>query len=248
MNVIGIIPSRFSSTRLPGKPLIDIKGKTMIQRVYEQAKKSKFIEKVIVATDDKRIFDCVLNFGGEAVMTSLKHKTGTDRIYEAASKIKCKIVVNIQGDEPFINPAGIDKAIKPLLEDKRINVSTLAVRIKKYSELEDKNKVKLVLDKENFALYFSRNIIPYSMNKNLKFSERITGIKYYKHIGLYVFRKNYLKKFVNTDKSMLESAENLEQLRMLENGERIKVLLVQTDFHSIDTNRDLELAKRLFRN
>ncbi|MBK8549871.1 MAG: 3-deoxy-manno-octulosonate cytidylyltransferase [Ignavibacteria bacterium] len=241
MNVVGIIPARYSSVRLPGKPLLLIHGKPMIQRVYEQAKKSKLISRVIVATDDKRIFNCVREFGGEVMMTSSKHQSGTDRLAEAAKKIKCDIVANIQGDEPFIDPANIDKAIKPLIEDKNLNVSTLAFKIVNGKDLLDENKVKVVMDKNNFALYFSRNYVPYDMTHNPAKVWMIKGLKFYKHIGLYVYRKSFLLKFSKMKKSYLEKMEKLEQLRILENGERIKVIITKKDSSSIDTKEDMTL-------
>ena len=167
MIITGIIPARFASTRFPGKPLIIIAGKTMIQRVYEQAFKSKLLSQVIVATDSKEIFDNVNSFGGNVVMTSKKHKTGTDRICEVVRKIKTDIIVNIQGDEPFINPMDIDNAIKPLLKDNTLNVSTLAVELKK--DFHNVNKVKVVLDKNNNALLFSRTLIPDNFKSIAKF-------------------------------------------------------------------------------
>lgn len=245
MKVIGIIPARYDSTRLPGKPLILIKGKPMIQRVYEQTQKSKFIDRVIVATDDQRIFDCVKNFGGEVMMTSSKHKSGTDRIFEIAKKVKCDIVVNIQGDEPFIDPKNIDKAIIPLIDDKNILVSTLAFRIDDLADLLDENKVKVVMDKNNFALYFSRSFIPYDLKHNPLKLWTLKNIKYYKHIGLYVYRKDFLIKFSKMKMSPLESAEKLEQLRILENGGKIKVVITKTDSLSVDTNDDVELINKL---
>lgn len=238
MKILGIIPARYLSTRLPGKPLILINGKSMIQRVYEQSKKSKLINDVIVATDDKRIFDCVKKFGGEVKMTSSKHHSGTDRICEAAKKINCDIVVNIQGDEPFIDPKNIDMTIKPLIDDRKINVSTLACKFSDPIDLIDVNKVKVVFDKNNFALYFSRNVIPYCVN-NLS----VQKFNYYKHIGLYVYRKSFLLNFSKMKKSYLENAEKLEQLRILENGEKIKIVLTKQDSLSIDTLEDLKLLK-----
>lgn len=238
MKIIGIIPSRYSSTRLPGKPLIPIKGKPMIQRVYEQALKSKLIHKVIVATDDSRIYDCVKGFGGEVVMTSIKHTSGTDRIYEASRKIICDIVVNIQGDEPYIDPGNIDKAIQPLLKEKKINVSTLAIRFRNVRDLEDINKVKVVMDENNFALYFSRSVIPFDMQRL-----SVNKVAYYKHIGLYVYRKNFLEKFAQMKKTNLEKTEKLEQLRILGNGEKIKVVITNKDSFSVDTLEDLGLVE-----
>lgn len=245
MKIVGIIPARYLSSRLPGKPLLLIKGKPMIQNVYEQSEKSKFINKVIVATDDKRIFNCVKNFGGEVVMTSTKHQTGTDRIYEAIKNIKCDIVVNIQGDEPYIDPKNIDNAIKPLIAVESINVSTLAIRIKDITDLLDENKVKVVLDKNNFALYFSRSFIPYDMKHNPLQKWALKDNKYYKHIGLYVFRKKYLEKFNRMKKSYLENSEKLEQLRILENGDKIKVVITDKDSFSIDTKSDWDLINKL---
>jgi len=231
--VIGVIPARYSSTRLPGKPLILINGKTMIQRVYEQALKSKLIDYVIAATDDKRIYNAVMDFGGNAEMTSKKHKSGTDRTGEIAKKVNCDIIVNIQGDEPFINPFNIDKAIKPLIENKNINVSTLCFKIKNKKEISDPNVVKVICDLDNNALYFSRNPIPYNRDRSKK-------IVYYKHIGLYVYRKNYLLKLIKLKQTKAEKAEKLEQLRILESGERIKVIETKADSVSIDTISDLK--------
>jgi 3-deoxy-manno-octulosonate cytidylyltransferase (CMP-KDO synthetase) len=238
-NIIGIIPARFGSTRLPGKPLIKIVGKTIIQRVYEQAMKSKYISKVIVATDDKRIFNEVKSFGGICVMTSKKHKSGTDRIAEVAKNERCSIVVNIQGDEPFIDPVHIDKAIEPLIKDKNLNVSTLAVKFSKLNDLIDTNNVKVVFDKYNNALYFSRLAIPFDeyIVNNLKGLPNRKA--FYKHIGLYVYRKNFLLKLSKMKVSYLEKSEKLEQLRILENGEKIKVVLTKKDSFSIDTKEDL---------
>ncbi len=245
MNITGVIPARYASTRLPGKPLLLIKGRTMIERVYRQAQKSKLIDRVIVATDDKRIIECVESFGGEVKMTSVKHQSGTDRIYEAVKNIRADIIVNIQGDEPFIDPENIDKAIAPLISDKEVNVSTLAIRIEAKKDLLDINKVKVVLDKDNFALYFSRNFIPFDMTNNpfneLSFKKNI----YYKHIGLYVYRKDFLTKFAKMKKSYLENIEKLEQLRILENGERIKVVITKIDSISIDTQKDLKAANKV---
>ena len=242
-NIVGIIPARYASTRLPGKPLIEIKGKTMIKRVYKQAMKSKYISKVIVATDDKRILNEVEKFGGISVMTSKKHKSGTDRIAEVAKKERCSIVVNIQGDEPFIDPVNIDKAIEPLLKDKDLNVSTLAVRISDFNELFDVNIVKVVIDNFNNALYFSRSAIPFDISVT-KVLKNISNKKnFYKHIGLYVYRKNFLLKLSKMKASYLEQSEKLEQLRILENGEKIKVVLTKKDSFSIDTKEDLMKIK-----
>lgn len=240
MIIAGIIPARYASTRLPGKPLLLIHGKPMIQRVYEQAKKAGLINTVIVATDDIRIYDCVKSFGGEVMMTSKKHQSGTDRLYEVAEKIKCDIVVNIQGDEPYIDPKNIDLAIEPLLADKRLDVSTLAIKIKDAADLKDINKVKVVIDKNNFALYFSRNCIPFDMDQKSTKYFIIGKNVFFKHIGLYVYRKSYLLKFAKMKTGYLEKMEKLEQLRILENGEKIKVILTKKDSMSVDSPEDLK--------
>lgn len=236
--IIGIIPARYGSTRFPGKPLAMIEDKPMIQRVYEQAKKSKLLTRVIVATDDRRIYWRVKDFGGEVYITSKKHKSGTDRIGEIVKKRKsdfvdCELIVNIQGDEPFIDPKNIDKAIKPLLKDKTINVSTLCTEIKNQNHIKCPNTVKVVFDKDNFTLYFSRSPIPYNMKGG-------NEINYYKHIGLYVYRKDFLLKFISMKPSKLEKAENLEQLRILEKGERIKIVMTKNNSRAIDTPEDLK--------
>jgi 3-deoxy-manno-octulosonate cytidylyltransferase (CMP-KDO synthetase) len=239
MKIVGIIPARYESTRLPGKPLLDIGGKSLIRRVYEQALKSKLLTQVIVATDDKRIYDAVFSFGGEAVMTSKRHRSGTDRIVEAVKDIKCDVVVNVQGDEPFIDPRDIDKAIQPLIRDKKLNVSTLAVRIKDIKELKDTNAVKVIFDKNADAIYFSRGVIPYSGSPDVR------KFKYYKHIGLYAFRKGFVVKFAKAKQSELEKLERLEQLRILEMGEKIKVIVTKNDSLGVDTKQDLARARKL---
>jgi 3-deoxy-manno-octulosonate cytidylyltransferase (CMP-KDO synthetase) len=232
MNITGLIPARYDSTRFPGKPLADIAGKKMIQRVYEQTLKSKLINKVYVATDDERIFNFIKSFGWNAIMTSSKHKTGTDRLCEAAKKIKTDIIVNIQGDEPFINPQVIDDAIAPLLKEKQLNVSTLACKFKVLTDVYDPNKVKVVLDGKGNALYFSRAVVPLNFKS-------IKEIIYYKHLGLYVYRKNFLLKFNKTEQSMPEKAESLEQLRVLAMGEKIRVVITNKDSLSVDTEEDI---------
>jgi 3-deoxy-manno-octulosonate cytidylyltransferase (CMP-KDO synthetase) len=241
-NIIGIIPARYDSTRLPGKPLMDIGGKMLIRRVYEQSLKSKLLSEVIIATDDRRIFDAVMGFGGMAVMTSKRHKTGTDRILEAIQGFKCDIVVNIQGDEPFVDAKDIDDAIKPLLNDKTLNVSTLGVRMNDGKEVKDPHSVKVVFDKNNDALYFSRNVIPYSEKPDVKKD------RYYKHIGLYVYRKKFLEEFGRTRQSELEKIEKLEQLRILEMGEKIRVVITKSDSFGVDTKADLLKARKLVKN
>jgi 3-deoxy-manno-octulosonate cytidylyltransferase (CMP-KDO synthetase) len=239
LNIIGVIPARFGSTRLKAKALAMINGKPMIQHVYERCLRSKLLDEVLVATDDKRIFDAVLNFGGNAVMTSKSHKSGTDRIGEAVKNVKCDIVVNIQGDEPVIDPKNIDKAIEPLVNDNAINVSTLCFKISDKKEVNDPNVVKVVFDLNCNALYFSRSVVPFNRDSD--------KVNHYKHIGLYVYRKEYLMKLINLKPSRLESAEKLEQLRILESGEKIKVMETKIDSHSVDTHSDLKRIRGILR-
>ena len=238
--VIGVIPARYGSTRLPAKALAMIHGKPMIQHVYERCLKAKLLNEVLVATDDKRIFDVVINFGGNVVMTSKKHKSGTDRIGEAVKNIKCDVVVNIQGDEPMIASDNIDKAIKPFIQDKSFNVSTLCIKISDKKEISNPNVVKVVLDSNSNALYFSRSVIPYNRDN--------TKSAHHKHIGLYVYRKDYLMKLIKMKPSRLELTEKLEQLRVLESGEKIKVIETKIDSHSVDTAADLRKIRKLIKS
>ena len=238
--VIGVIPARYGSTRLPAKALAMIHGKPMIQHVYERCLKAKLLSEVLVATDDKRIFDAVINFGGNVVMTSKTHKSGTDRIGEAIKNIKCDVVVNIQGDEPMIAPDNIDKAIKPLIQDKSINVATLCISISDKKEISNPNVVKVVLDSNSNALYFSRSVIP--------FNRDTTKSEYFKHIGLYVYRKDYLMKLIKMKPSRLELTEKLEQLRVLESGQKIKVIETEIESYSVDTPADLRKIRKLIKS
>ncbi len=239
MKIVGVIPARYSSTRLPGKPFADINGKPMIKHVYESASKSKLLNRIIVATDDKRIFKAVMNFWGEAVMTSPKHKSGTDRIGEAV-KLKelsdADIIVNIQGDDPFIDYRNIDKAILPMIKDKELNVVTLASKIDDIREIKDPNTVKVVFDKDKYAIDFSRTVQPYNQGKK--------KANFYKHIGLYVYRKDYLMKFIKLKPSKRELKEKLEQLRILDNREDIKIVLTRLNSHSVDTKEDLKKVRQ----
>lgn len=238
MKVVAIIPARYASSRLPGKPLKDICGKPMIQLVYERVRLSNTLDRVIVATDDQRIYDVVQAFGGEAKMTAITHKTGTDRLAEVAQELDADIVVNVQGDEPLINPEMIDQAVRPLLEDKSIKMGTLKHKITSKEELESPHVVKVVTDRENFALYFSRSLIPYPRTD--------IDTTYYKHIGLYVYQKDFLLDYAKMDSTLLEQKESLEQLRALENGYKIKV--VETEYKSIgvDTLEDLERVREMY--
>lgn len=239
LTVIGIIPSRYGSTRLPAKALAMIHGKPMIQHVYERCLKSKLLDEVLVATDDKRIYEAVMSFGGNVVMTSRKHKSGTDRIGEAVKNIKCDVVVNIQGDEPQISPANIDKAILPLLNSS-VNVSTLCKKISSAGEITNPSVVKVLKDKNGMALYFSRCPVPFNRDSS-------KSVTYFKHIGLYVYTKEYLSRLVQLKPSKLELAEKLEQLRILESGEKIIIVETNINSHSVDTPADLRKVRKLIR-
>jgi len=230
MKIIGIIPVRYNSTRFPGKPLVKILDRPMIQWVYEAAMMSKFLNEVIIATDDKRIFDCAGTFASKVVMTP-KCNSGTDRLAFTVKKINCDIVVNIQGDEPLIKAEMIDSAIRSLMENKNVLVSTLATNFESETERNDPNSVKVILDKNNYAIYFSRLALPNSL----------------KHIGLYVFRKNFLLKFSRMKQIPLELAERLEQLRILENGHKIYVAKTKHKTIGVDTKDDLKKVKRVLK-
>lgn len=243
MKIVGIIPARYASTRLPGKPLATILDKPMIEWVYRSVKKSRLIEQIIVATDDQRVFDEVKRFGGEVVMTPLDIQTGSDRIAYVARQLPlADIIVNVQGDEPFVSGALIDDAIMPLLVDPKLQVSTLVKKISNQDELYNASTVKVVFDNFSNAIYFSRSPIPYARDL-ISIESEISAGKFFKHIGLYVFRKDFLLYYTKLPQSSLEKAEKLEQLRILENGYKIRV--VETDFESIsvDTPEDLYRAR-----
>ncbi len=239
MKSIGIIPARFASSRFPGKPLVDLLGKSMIQRVYEQCQKSTLLDKVIVATDDQRIFDHVSRFGGEVIMTSPQHATGTSRCAEVATQFAdAEIIVNIQGDEPTINPEQIDE----LVEISSDGIATQAKKIEHHKNLFDPNIVKVVFDNRHNALYFSRQAIPHqrAVEENLWTSKHT----YYRHIGLYSFNRKTLLNLDNLPTSALEKAESLEQLRWLDNGINIKVGLTAYESLSIDVPEDAEKVRQ----
>ena len=237
--IVGIIPARYSSTRFPGKALCDIKGKTMVQRVYEQAKRSAHLHKVVVATDDQRIVDNVLSFGGEVVMTASTHPSGTDRCWDALQQLKdqYQYVINIQGDEPFINPKQIDE-LAIVLKDNTTELATQMIAVDNYEILADEGEVKIVLNTKNEALYFSRAIIPYIKNCDKKDWHKHHS--YYRHVGMYAYRRDILEKITKLPVSALEKAESLEQLRWLENGYKIKCVTTEFDSHCIDTPEDLQ--------
>lgn len=241
---IVIIPARYGATRFPGKPLALLKGKPIIQWVYERAKGATRIQDVIVATDDERIMKVIIDSGGKAVMTSKDHASGTDRISEVAKDMMCDIIINVQGDEPFILPDMIDYTVD-LLNDRHASISTLAKKIEESRELLDPNVVKVVMDREGFALYFSRSTIPYYRNKWKGPSEinLHRDMKIYKHIGIYGYRRDVLLSLAETPQSELEKIERLEQLRALENGFKIKVGITSFNTIGIDTPDDLKRAE-----
>ncbi|MBN4049599.1 3-deoxy-manno-octulosonate cytidylyltransferase [Bacteroidales bacterium AH-315-N07] len=244
MSTLGIIPARYASTRLPGKPLVYIKGKTMIQRVYENAVKAKSLNDLIIATDDKRIKDHVHDFGGEVIMTSAKHKSGSDRCCEVIKIMKGSYnnIINIQGDEPFINPKQIDLVTK-CFDDKTVQIATLVKEIKDNNEIFDSNIPKVIINSNDEAVYFSRSPIPYYQKiKPEKWSKKH---KYFKHIGIYGFRADVLKEITNLQQSPLEIAESLEQLRWIENGYKIKVAYTKHESYSVDTPEDLKRLLKL---
>jgi 3-deoxy-manno-octulosonate cytidylyltransferase (CMP-KDO synthetase) len=237
--VVGVIPARYASQRLPAKPLLDLLGKAMVQRVYEQAKKATLLSRVIVATDDQRIADVIRGFGGDVIITAPEIKSGSDRVAAVAARCKGDIFLNIQGDEPLIAPAMIDQAARILIDDPHAHVGTLAKRITSIDELLNPGVVKLVVDKNSFALYFSRSIIPF-VRDEAETSKWLAKRTFYKHIGLYVFRRDFLLGFASMAESGLEQAEKLEQLRILENGFRIKVGFTEHDSIPIDTQADVD--------
>ena len=244
--IIGIIPARFASTRLMGKPLADIDGKPLIQHTYESASKSKLIKKIIIAVDDKKVEEVCRGFGAEVVLTAKEFGTGSDRIAHVINNMEeAEIIVNIQGDEPFISSNMIDQAIEPLLFDKSVNVVTLVKRIENVKELKSPDVVKVVFDYNNYAMYFSRAVIPFLRDALTK-EIAVEKTEYYKHIGLYVYRKDSLLQFTNFKPTDLEKTEKLEQLRMLENGINIKVVVTDIESIGVDTPRDLKRARAYY--
>lgn len=240
--VIAVIPARWASSRFPGKPLALIKGKPMVQWVFEQASKAESVAEVVVATDDARILEAVNEFGGNVVMTSPDHESGTDRIAEVARDRDCEIVVNVQGDEPLIPPSNIDLIVRPLLQDASESTVTLKILIKSHDELMDRNVTKVVTNKSGFALYFSKAPIPWDRDGN----SSVDPLKpfWYKHIGLYAYRKKFLMGFGSLPDSNLEKIEKLEQLRILESGFKIKVVETDQDSIGVDCEADLAVIEK----
>lgn len=238
MKILGVIPARYASTRFPGKPLADICGKSMIQRVYEQAAKAKMLAKVVVATDDERIFNHVIDFGGAAVMTSAAHESGTDRCAEVAKLFpEFEGIINIQGDEPLIDPKAID-LLGETLSQAGVKLATLIKVIQETAELNNNNTPKVVLNKQGQAIYFSRYAIPYL--RGVVDSERLKNHTFYKHIGIYGYRAETLQHLTQLPVSGLEKAECLEQLRWIENGLAIQTAITEAESLAVDTPEDLE--------
>lgn len=238
MKAVCVIPARYASTRLPGKPLKLIAGKPMIERVYEQAKKAKTLCDVIVATDDIRVFDAVKKFGGKVAMTRTDHKSGTDRLAEVAQNYQdADIVINVQGDEPMIPPEIIDALVNVFLDNKDLQMATMKCPMQE-EEYNDPAAVKVVTDLNGYALYFTRSLAPYPRNKE--------NLKVYKHVGIYAYRRDFLLRFAKLQQTPLELTESLEQLRALENGIKIKVL--ESDFRGVgvDTPEDLIKINEIF--
>lgn len=239
MKKLGIIPARYGSSRFEGKPLALIEGKTMIEWVYKRSLNSD-LDAVVVATDDKRIYDTVLEFGGEVIMTSSNHESGTDRIAEVANIYKeYEIVINIQGDEPLIESEMINQVIEPFLNNKEILMTTLKHKIKNREDLNNPNIVKVITDINDFAIYFSRNRIPYARDNS--------KIDYFRHVGIYGYTREFLIMFSNMKPSILEKMEKLEQLRVLENAYKIKVLETEFSAIGVDTQSDLDEVCRIIR-
>ena len=240
MKVLCVIPARYASTRLPGKPLADICGKPMICRVYDRAKLAQRVEKTVVATDDERVKRAVEEDGGEAVMTRKDHNSGTDRLAEAvAGYPDMDLVINVQGDEPLIEPKVIDRLAAAFDDDEDLMMATVKARMDDEEDMRNPNNVKVVTDKDGYALYFSRSLMPYPRED--------TDCPVYKHIGIYAYRRDFLLKYAKMPQTMLEKTESLEQLRVLENGFRIKVIESDANFVGVDTAEDLSRVNEIYR-
>ena len=240
MKVLCVIPARYASTRLPGKPLKDIAGKPMVCRVYDRASQAKLVSRTLVATDDERILQAVREHGGEAMMTRADHPTGTDRLAEvAASFPDVDLIINVQGDEPLIEPSLIDELASVFETDPDLRMATVKTEIKDEEEQHNPNNVKVVTDQNGYALYFSRSLLPYPRHE---------GCPVYKHIGIYAYQRDFLLAYAKMPSTPLEEAEALEQLRALENGYRIKVVETRAKFVGVDTAEDLAKVNAIYKN
>ena len=237
MKVLGVIPARFASSRFPGKPLIDIKGKTMIRRVFEGAAQSALIERVVVATDDQRIIDEVLSFNGSAVMTSEKHPSGTDRCAEVAAHYPdCDIVINIQGDEPLVDYRQLEQLIAAF-SDPSVEIATLVTRKTTMDDLQNPNRIKVVADHEMNAIYFSRSVVP---NFHHTTGDVLKNYPFLRHIGLYAYRASTLRELTSLEPTALEKTESLEQLRWVYHGHKIRLVETEIETPNIDVPEDLQ--------
>jgi len=243
MRVTAVIPARYASTRFPGKPLADIHGKPMIQWVYERTRQSSGVHRVVVATDDERIAAAVTAFGGEVQMTRADHPTGTDRLAEVAARLETDLIVNVQGDEPLIDPRMIDQAVNAVRRNPGVVMGTLKTPIASVEEYLNPNVVKVVTDRQGFALYFSRAPIPHPRDLADDLGANFSRIEAFKHIGLYVYRKDFLLTYPRLSPTPLEQLEKLEQLRALEHGFRIKVAATELTSQGVDTPEDLERVR-----
>ena len=248
MAVVAIIPARYDSTRFPGKPLALLGGKPMIQHVYENTSRTPGLDRVIVATDDRRIFATAKNFGAEAMMTSAKHLSGTDRLAEVAKKIRAQWMINVQGDLPFIRPQTILRTLTPLKRNRSIPMGTARTPIVERAEWLNPNVVKVVTDRQGFALYFSRAPIPYTRDDGIPAGNGTSKVLGYRHVGIYVYRRDFLLKFAAMRPTALEQSEKLEQLRALSNGYRIRVADVEEPAVEVDTPDDLQKAEAYLRS
>ena len=240
MKILCVIPTRYASTRLPGKPLADIAGKPMICRVYEQAVQAKSLAGVLAAVDDQRVYDAVVQNGGQAMMTSPDHPTGTDRLAEvAAAYPDMDLIINVQGDEPLIDPELIDKLAAVFDEDPQLQMATVKTPMSTQAEMQNPNNVKVVTDKKGYALYFSRSLLPYPRVPH--------GRPVYKHIGIYAYKRDFLLRYAQMEPTPLEQTESLEQLRALENGYRIRVIETDRRFVGVDTPEDLAEVNGIFK-
>jgi 3-deoxy-manno-octulosonate cytidylyltransferase (CMP-KDO synthetase) len=245
--ILGVIPARFASTRFPGKVLAQISSKSMLQHVYERASQARYLTSTIIATDDERISDAARHFGAMVRLTRADHLSGTDRVAEVASAENADIIVNIQGDEPLIDPAAIDAAILPLVHDAEIVMATLKKRIEDRREIADPNVVKVVTDAAGDAIYFSRCPIPFVRDSQAEAIGRHSQPgRHFKHVGLYVYRRDFLLRYSDLPVGPLEQAEKLEQLRALENGFSIRVVETEYDSLGVDTPEDLQRVSHLF--
>ena len=240
MTVIGVIPARWGSTRFEGKVLATIAGKPMIQHVFERVKMCRSVDQILIACDDARVLKAAMGFGAQAIMTSAHHASGTDRIAEAVQKIKADIVVNIQGDEPLIDPKVIDDLVKALQSDSSCSMATVIKPIENKEDLNNPHVVKVVIDKDQNALYFSRSPIPYNRDGQ--------DIRFYKHLGIYAYRRDFLLTLTKLSKSFLEEAEQLEQLRALEGGYKIKTITTDTETIAVDTKEDIKKVEAFLAN